>query len=151
MRNRSGTRLVGGRRFVGTVLVIAAALGCHGNPHGTIAVQGVVTIDGQPPPAAGRVVFTPVEPAAGFPHRPGIGPFGSDGVYRVQSFEPGDGLVPGTYKASVECWKTPPNMEGRKVESYVAGKYESGATSGLELSVPAKSKPITFDVEVHRK
>ena len=82
-------------------LALLGITGC-GNPNGTVKVSGKVTVDGQTPPGAGTVTFTVVEPADGFPNRPAMAKFDVDGEYTATSFEPGDGLVPGSYKIAVE-------------------------------------------------
>ncbi len=128
--------------------VLITCMGCGGNPHGTIRVVGKVTVDDQAPPGPGKIMFTPTEPAGGFPRRPGIATFGVDGYYEVQSWDPGDGLVPGHYQASVECWETPPNLDGKPFKSYIAAKHQSPTTSGLEIMIEVKSKSVEFDIPV---
>lgn len=132
---------------LGALLFCMAATGC-GNPHGTVKVSGTVTVNGQPPPGPGTVTFTTVTAADGFPTRPAMAKFGSDGQYVTTSYEPGDGLIPGTYKVAVECYETPPNMEGKRVKSYIDAKYMNGETSGFELTVEPKDRPIRFDIEL---
>ena len=129
------------------ILAVACAAGC-GNPNGTVKVTGKVSIGGQPPPAEGRVTFTVVKPADGFPNRPAMAKFGTDGKYSATTYDPGDGLLPGSYKIFVECYETPPNMEGKPVKSHVDKKYMNGETSGLELLIEPKSKPIDFDIDI---
>lgn len=128
--------------FLGILLF---AMGC-GNPNGTVRVAGSVSVGGQQPPGEGTITFTPVEPAAGFPKRPAMAKFGTDGEYVTTSYEPGDGLVPGSYKVAVECYETPPNMEGKPVKSFIDKKYMNGETSGFDLVVEPGAKPIEFDI-----
>ena len=142
--NRNGLRLVA---YASVVAFCLACSGC-GSPHGTVKVSGQVTVGGQPPPGAGTITFTVVEPAAGFPSRPAMAQFGADGQYVTTSYDPGDGLVPGTYRVAVECYQTPPNMEGKPVRSYIDEKYTSGATSGFALTVEPRSGPIVFNIEL---
>ena len=125
-----------------------AMIGCDNNPHGTVKVFGRVTVGGEDPGIPGTVSFTVVQPASGFPSRPAMAKFGADGNYTVTSFEPNDGLVPGEYNAGVECYETPPNMEGKPVKSHIDRKYMNGETSGLELTVEPGAKPIEFNIEV---
>ena len=131
-------------------MMLACCLAGCGNPHGTVKVSGTVSVDGAAPPGPGRVTFSVVEPGPGFPNRPAMGEFGTDGKYQATSFEDGDGLVPGSYKVKVECYQTPPNMEGMPVKSYIAAKYMNPQTSGYELTVEPGSKAIVFDVEVKK-
>jgi hypothetical protein len=80
--------------------------------------------------------------------RPGIGDFAADGAYEAKTFAPGDGLLPGRYKLRVECWKTPPNMEGKPAVSYLPAKYQNPQQSGLELNVKPGDDPITLNIEI---
>jgi hypothetical protein len=128
-------------------ICVLILLGC-GTEHGTIPVSGVVRVGGEAPPGAGKVIFTPLEAAAGFTQRAGFGQFGSDGKYAAQSFKPGDGLYPGRYLVAVECWETPPNMEGRPVKSYIDQKYTNSEQSGLELVVDPGAGRVDFDIDV---
>ena len=120
-------------------------VGC-GNPNGTVKVAGAVSVGGERPPGEGTITFTPVEPAAGFPIRPAMAKFDTDGQYVTTSYEPGDGLVPGSYKVAVECYETPPNMEGKPVKSFIDKKYINGETSGFDLVVEPGARPIQFDI-----
>jgi len=127
--------------------LLLAVAGC-GNEHGTVKVSGKVTVGGDPPPGPGTITFTVVEPASGFPNRPAMAKFEDDGDYAATSYDPGDGLLPGKYKVAVECYETPPNMDGKPVKSFIAKKYMNGETSGLEIDVEPKSSSIDFDIEL---
>jgi hypothetical protein len=72
--------------------------------------------------------------------------FKADGAYVVTTYDPGDGLLPGTYSVAIECYETPPNMEGKPVKSFIDKKYMSPDTSGFELSVDPKSRPVVYDI-----
>lgn len=126
---------------------LTASSGC-GNPHGTVPVSGKVTVKGESPPGAGTISFTCVEAASGFPQRPAMAKFDTDGAYQVTSFSPGDGLIPGKYKLAIECYETPPNMDGKPVKSYIDAKYMNGETSGFELDVEPKARPIQFNINL---
>lgn len=125
-----------------------ALLGCGSDRPQTVPVSGRVTLGGKAPPTGGTLWFTPDQAAPGFPMRPGTGDFAADGAYQTKTFVAGDGLLPGRYLVRVDCWKTPPNMEGKPTQSYLPAKYQNPSTSGLELDVKPDSAPITFDVEV---
>jgi hypothetical protein len=103
-------------------------------------------VNGQPPPGPGKVIFTPAEAAKGLKQRAGFGRFESDGRYAAQSFKPGDGLYPGKYLVGVECWETPPNMEGKPVKSHIDEKFINPEESGLELVVEPGSGSVDFDI-----
>ena len=124
------------------------AAGCGSGLPQTVEGAGLVTFDGQPPPAAGSILFLPVEPAEGFPLRPGSGAFSTDGKFQAQTFEPGDGLMPGKYLVSIECWDVPPNMQGNPGKSHVPKKYQSPQESGLKIDITPDMdrQEVKFDV-----
>lgn len=135
-------------RYFFAALSLCCILGCGGNPHGTVKVSGKVTVNGETPPGPGTISFTVATPASGFPSRPAMAKFDTSGEYTVTSFDPGDGLVPGHYKVAVECYETPPNMEGKPVKSYIPKKYMNGETSGFELEIEPGSKPVQFPIAI---
>lgn len=128
--------------------VLLALGGCGDELPRRVPVLGQVTFDGSACPAKGTVYFLPVEGAEGFPVRPATAEFGTDGQFRVATFDAGDGLMPGKYQMHVECYATPPNMEGKPVISHVPQKYQSALTSGFELEITAdmRSKEVNLDV-----
>jgi hypothetical protein len=73
-----------------------------------VPVSGKVTFQGAPPPVAGTISFVPISVQEGLPHRPGTAQFSTDGTFRVTSFKPNDGLLPGKYGARIDCWKGNP-------------------------------------------
>lgn len=99
-------------------------------------------------PAAGTIQFVGVRSADGRPLRPGRGKFATDGAYEAASFETGDGLVPGTYRVVVHCWKVRPSMDGPPEVSYLPKKYQDSTVEDLELNVEPGSSPITFDISL---
>jgi hypothetical protein len=123
--------------------------GC-GNSHGTVPVKGRVTFDGARPPKPGRVSFGPVTPAANteLKQRPGSAPFDAEGNFTVMSFQPGDGLVPGTYQITVLCVERdpPPVPGGFESVTYVAPDYQ-----GQTLTIEAGSKPVELTIDVPLK
>lgn len=115
-----------------------------------VPVNGIVTFDGQPCPADGRVGFTPLESTPGLPRRPGAGTFGVDGQFVVTSFEKGDGLVPGRYLVRVRCYSGPiTDMTSDSMLddlSYIAKGYKSE-----ELIVEVGNEPIVLNLDVPLK
>ena len=110
-----------------TVAVILCVFlgGCGGVERPTtVPVQGQVTFAGGPCPAPGTVFFGPLEVPEGLPRRPGRGRFDTDGAFTVQSFTPGDGLVPGRYRTRLVCWKVPPSPSSAGV-SYLPPGYQA--------------------------
>ncbi|MBN2294658.1 MAG: hypothetical protein JXM70_19675 [Pirellulales bacterium] len=106
--------------------------GCGPSRPEMVPTSGTVTIDGKAPLEPGTLYFHPIETAKGLPARPATATFDTSGRYTVKSFEEGDGLIPGRYKVSAECWEVPPNMAGRPVKSRIAGRFNSAVSSGLE-------------------
>lgn len=139
--------MVGSRgvRRVGRVGALACALlwlaGCGGGSRPkTVPISGRVTINGQPPNESGRLHFTPTQTAEGYPKRPAGGAFAPDGVYRVMSWEPDDGLVPGHYTVSL--------MPGDLSKTAIPVKYRQSGSSGLEVDVPIDESSIEFNIDV---
>jgi hypothetical protein len=131
------------RTAAAAILVVALA-GCGGNDRPkTIPIDGHVTIDGKEPGEAGKIFFTPTEPADGYSKRPASGSYGADGHYRVMSWVPDDGLVPGHYTLNV--------LPADPDKSAVPKKYKMSATSGLELDVPVDKGKINYDIEIRTK
>ena len=128
---------------------LLGASGC-GDDRGLVQVSGRVTLAGEPMPGPGDLTFVPIEVGDGFPMRPAKAEFGPDGAYRAQSFQPGDGLYPGTYRVLVYCWETPPTPDGPAAKSYLAGKYQSQADSGLEVKVAPAVGSIEFNIDVEK-
>ena len=132
------------------VLAIACLLGVSGcgEDRGLVPVSGKVTRAGQPLPGPGDLTFVPVEVADGFPLRPAKAEFGPDGNYQAQSYQPGDGLYPGTYRVLVYCWEIPPTPGGPSAKSHIAAKYQNRSESGLEVEVTPAGGPIEFNIDV---
>ena len=120
---------------------------CGGRDLEQVPVSGTVTLDGGPMPGSGTIFFTPVQ-SAGDTKRPGTAEFNADGKYTAGSFEPGDGLVPGSYTVKIHCWEVSPNSEEAVPVSYIPEHYTNAATSGLTLEVPAGSSAITKNFDL---
>jgi len=131
--------------------MIAIALimqaGCR-DSRGLVPVKGKITFDGREPPKSGRLNFAPTSAAEGFPRRPGQASFESDGKFEVTSYQPGDGLTPGTYRVNVICVERDPAPVpgGFEAVSYVAPGYQ-----GQEVVVTAGSKPMELAIDVPLK
>lgn len=126
--------------LVGMIVTIS---GCGGSDRPkTIAVSGVVTVNGASPEQPGALFFAPLEVVEGYPRRGGRALFETDGNFEATSFEPGDGLVPGTYRVRIESWIVPPSM-GKPGKSYIPKGFEAP-----ELVVPADAKSVEYDLDV---
>jgi hypothetical protein len=90
-------------------VVLTCFLGCTDSGLPIVPVRGKVTFNGGPPPKPGSVTFSPISVAEGLPHRPGTANFDTSGEFEATSFKPGDGLIEGTYQASVDCWLQNPS------------------------------------------
>jgi hypothetical protein len=128
--------------------VVAAAtssfVGCGSSDRPkTIPINGSVTIDGRPPGETGKMFFTPTRAAEGYSLRPASGSFNAEGHYRVMSWAPDDGLVPGHYTVSVL-----PNDLGK---TSVPTRYHQSSTSGLEVDIPIDQGPIEYNIQVLSK
>jgi hypothetical protein len=128
--------------------VVAAAIialgGCGGSDRPkTIPIAGRVLIDGQPPGEAGNLAFTPVTAAEGYNKRPASGAFTADGTYRVMSWSPDDGLVPGHYAITI----LPGDLNSTKIPV----KYHQSGNSGLEVDVPVDQDQIAYDINIVTK
>jgi hypothetical protein len=80
-------------------LIVAA--GCSKAPYDTAAVQGTVTLDGQPL-SKGKVMFAPVA-ASGSAKvgKPGFGQVNAEGRFIVSTYGKEDGAVVGTHWVTV--------------------------------------------------
>jgi hypothetical protein len=135
----------------GAVLVIACTVlnltGCgDGNRPATVSIHGRVTLDNGDWPKDGVLYFLPLEPAAGLPRRAATAKFGTDGNFSTPtSWAEGDGIVPGRYRVYVECWKIRPTRAGPPPVSYADTKYQSGATSDIEVEITPESDGQAFE------
>ena len=148
MRTR-GVHLVA---LLGVVLI-----GCGGR---TKPVRGVVKLDGTPVPGA-TVLFMPDGQDGG---RPASGFTSSDGTFRLTTFKPNDGALPGTYRVVIqktEAAKDPgaaqrsalerarAKIEERSLQKSrkptLPGAYARFDTTPLRCSVPVTG-PVTFEL-----
>jgi hypothetical protein len=132
-------------------LLAALALvtaGCGRRDIELVTVAGRVTLDGKPPPGPGTIGFAPVEALGGQPRRPATAHFGSDGQFRAQSFDPGDGLAPARYQVCVHCWQVAPTTDGPPAVSFIPARYMSYGSSGLELVVKPGASQVEWNAEL---
>lgn len=132
------------------LLIASTALaGCGSDRPETVRVTGRVTSGGGDWPASGMIIFTPDEPAAGLPRRPGKAFFDKQGRFTVGTFDDSDGLVPGTYHVSVFCGEPVEGMAAPD-RSYVPLQYQLPGPSGLVLEVKADSRNLTVEYDIPR-
>jgi hypothetical protein len=101
---------------------LAFYAGCGSGRPATTRVSGKVTLGGGAWPKAGTLYFNPLEVPEGGIKRPAMGVFDVNGIYSASSWDKGDGLLPGKYNVSVECWLSPPSMGGPPAKSCVPAK-----------------------------
>jgi len=124
-------------RVLACMVITSSLIGCGSGGPDVVPVVGRVTLAGGGWGRPGMIFFAPVEPAAGFPRLPGMADVDEEGNFRATTQPNRDGLTPGTYRVGLEMWEVPPTMGGPPAKSYLPQKYQSAATSGLEVVVPA--------------
>ncbi len=134
-------------RVVLMAAIAVSLLGCGGADRPTtVPINGKVTLNKGTWPIAGTLFFLPLEPAAGLPRRAATAKFETDGVFETPcSWTEGDGVVPGRYKVYVECWKVRPTRAGPPPVGYTTPKYQSGATSDIEVEITEESAEQTYE------
>jgi hypothetical protein len=132
----------------GVAITVALTAGCGTDNTPTVVVEGTITFAGQPPPAAGKITFAPLEMAGGAKSRPGTGEFDTDGKFTVTTFEKGDGLIPGRYRANINCWREKPTLETRLSANYVPATFHPEIVIDAGADEPF---PVTIDVPVMNK
>jgi hypothetical protein len=122
---------------------ILVVIGCGQRGPETVPVDGKITFGGRECPAAGVIYFVPTSAPAGLPRRPASATFDKDGRFRVTSFQPGDGLLPGSYSVRIECWRQRPSEMSKGI-SYVPVGYTPPEVT-IEQGTRGP-RTLTFDV-----
>ncbi len=135
-----------------TVLLCVAISGCGQRYPQTHPVSGTITYQGQPV-TAGTIVFYPEQ------GRSATSSIEADGSYRLTTFRPGDGALPGrhtvTITAIAEASSGPASMEeemehgmlGRGEEDVrwlVPKQYSRRDSTPLTAEVPAHAQTLDF-------
>lgn len=76
------------------LLLLVPAIGC--GQKGTVPLRGTVKLDGRP--LTGATVYFLAQDGGG---RDAVGTTDAEGVFRLSTYEPGDGALPGRYKVTV--------------------------------------------------
>lgn len=149
---RFGTRVVFSRYRVWILsgACLALVTGCRSDRPATIPVSGRITFDGKAPPTAGTLYFTIDAPAEGFPRRPTLAKFDERGRFRVTTWDRGDGLMPGRYKITVECWEITPELGGAEGKSFVPKKYQDPTITDLAVDIAPDDRSRTLELNVAR-
>jgi|GEM_PF-2551444 len=147
--------------------------GCGGSEKGLVPVSGYITFDGGPWPKPGKITFLPIGDS-GTELRPASADFATDGAFTVSSYDGSQGLYPGEYGVTVECWEEEPGMAKPEElkertakkdwrpsaqlkpvslgptggKSYVPPLYQNPQTSPLKLKVAlGESQNPKYDVK----
>lgn len=142
-------QIVRNRKSALAALSLFVFAGCDDNP--MVSVRGKVTFDGQACPGPGRIMFTPIEAAAGMPTRPASGAFSTDGVYEAGSFKPGDGLYPGRYQVGVACYDSSKLSGAPSDADFRKANYVSDNFQPPELLIEEGSAAMQFDLDVEKR
>ena len=130
------------------IVVMTTLVGCGKSQVTTVPVRGTITFHGGDWPTEGMVIFAPKTPAQGYPRRGGQGMFDKDGKFEASTFEPNDGLIPGTYLVNLRCVEAS-SKDITQSTNHVPEKYRRGDTSGFEIVVPADdSTPVIVELDV---
>ena len=121
-----------------SLLVLAAlAAGCGRGRPPVVPVSGTVTVDGKPL-AGGAITVAPEKGrAAG-------GRIGPAGRFELSSWQPGDGVAPGTHRVEVIAAKT---LSGNRRQWLVPKKVRNLATSPLRLEVTGPTTAAVIAIE----
>ena len=144
------TTRFGGTRMLAAFggLLIGAISGCAEpleRPK-TFPVAGKVTYKGQPVPR-GTITFQPDQGQAS------VGEIQPDGTYRLTTFVPGDGALPGHHRVLViastaDTTKMPRSSPGwTPPKALVPKKYNTLDTSRLQATVSPDGAKIDFKLE----
>jgi hypothetical protein len=130
-------------------LATVGLAGCGGSGGPEMArVYGMVTYNGKPV-TQGTISFQPTDPANG---APATGIIESDGSYRIQTTEPGDGARLGSYTVAIRSVSGEPDVPLDYIprtpppppKSNIPERYANPASSNLTAKVERGSNQIDF-------
>jgi len=127
----------------GMVAMVAACLlaaGC-GRRIALVPSEGRVTLDGKPIEFGAVMVQPKAGPAA-------QAKINSDGTFRLGTFKPDDGAIPGPATVRVICRKdiTQPGGEQAYGPSLIPERYTRFDTSGLSVEIKAGMQPLEISL-----
>ena len=131
-------------RFQGWILLVFILClfgGCGDGRAKRVPISGVVTVDGTPL-AFGSVTFLP-ESVQSEASRAGGGSLNENGEFKISSFTPNDGLMPGKYSVMILALEPISETSQRW---HAPKKYSSVETSGLTIDITEKTDNVAFDL-----
>jgi hypothetical protein len=123
---------------LGIVLAIALAGGCGDGHPKRVHVAGTLTIDGKPIPNAELRLI----PSQG---RPALATTDSSGSFKLWTFKPDDGAVPGTYTVTVVAYE----RKNSAIRWLVPKKYEHAKTSAQTVTIDKPTEELKIDLAWH--
>lgn len=119
------------------------ALGCGGNG-GFTAVSGTVTYDGKPL-TNGDITLIPDGPGEN-----ASGQIDENGRFTLTTFNPKDGVKPGTYKIRIASYNSEAKMDDPTTGKLaIPQKYFDATKSGLTVTIEAKASQ-TLDLNLSK-
>ena len=137
---------------VGVALSLSVGCGSDDQRPARVPVTGQVVYPNGQPLAGGQVAFRSIGMS---PRMTARGRFGSDGKFQLQTFEPGDGAIPGEYEVIVvpdipDDRGTLSEREYLRALSPIDERYKEFTRSGLRFTVTQDPAQNQFKVEVRR-
>jgi len=131
------------------VALLCGSVGCFGGAvrPKTVPVSGKVTWNGQPL-TKGTISFVPTSDAQTFP---ASGEIDSGGNYKLKTFQPGDGAMPGEYRIAVMVMEGADPAAKKEGTRVLPDKYYRAEKSGLTASIKAGDSAKTFDFALDGK
>jgi hypothetical protein len=128
------------------MMVLLCTVGCGGS--GTVPVQGIVRLDGQPLRSA-SVQFVPEDSG-----RDATATTDQDGRFVLSTFEPGDGALPGNYKVVVTpvapAQEAPPAMTADEAMAAAAAEAARAPSKPSHPGFPEKYTRVDQTPLQHR-
>ena len=146
------------RRWMFTILCLAALAGCGSDGDPVAPVRGKVTVGGAPV-TTGVVMFWPDDGRA-----PATGQIQPDGTYELETQQQGKGAVIGSHVVTIKAVEieggAPKSFEEErsllggagapKTTWLVPPRYQDQTTSGLTAQVTEQENTINFDLPAEK-
>ena len=120
-------------RCTGLLVLLVAVAGC--GKQKTVPLHGTVTLDGRPLQGA-TVHFIAQDPEG----RNALGSTNAEGVFRLSTFEPDDGALPGSYKVIVR----PATKADPELAAMTPAEAMKAASAGRKVNRPAVALPPRY-------